>query len=91
MASNSRQIPPRANSFSNGLSESFKDLCAVAAVPVQPTSKLSAAFTAPAGKRSTAADLLTNDKMAAKVRHHQLACPRPRPTRSTLALSVPVP
>lgn len=41
-----------------GLSESFQDLCAVAAVPVQPTSKLSAALQSTAGKRSTAADLL---------------------------------
>lgn len=46
------------------LSQSFRDLCAVAPVPVQPTSKLSQALHSSSPnsfRRSTAADLL-NEK-----------------------------
>ena len=58
--------------MTSALSESFKDLCAVAAVPVQPKSKLSAALLTTSGKRSTAAELL-NDKFVPVVRIIALA------------------
>jgi hypothetical protein len=62
----------KSNSARMALSESFKDLCAVAPVPVQPSVKFGDGPRLPTGaKRSTGSDLL-QEKFNIKV-------PLPRP------------
>jgi hypothetical protein len=66
------------------LSESFKDLCAVAPVPTQPISKLLVDGTqkSPSVRRSTAADLL-QEKFNIRVSWQRSVSRRRAPPHST--------